>query len=869
MDDTNWVREDGPEETDNNLTDLGNVLADRDHDIVEFVGEFEEPEVVREFDDHVDSDGDAGPLPLHLLSIESTTDGVLAIAGGTDKTTGTEIEGLYGTLHIGSDGSYNYVLYTNTDEGPEGAYEAVQALADGEELTDSFDYVLSDGDLTDDGNLTITIFGDNDIPDQEFGLTVDDEGLSGIVGGPNDAPDANADGDNDESTTKFTVDFGDAGSGTIDFSAYHGLAVKDSSDNLVYTVDGQTMTWDWDAATQTLIAEADDDQDDVIKISPDGGNDYKVEILEPLKHNDPSPPDGTSDEDNIDFFFEFGISDGFGETATGQLGLSVDDDSPVVIDPDTAYLVNEVDAFDHDVPLDIDSDVVDNAGADGLGSLVFSGVSNGDDSGKTSGGQIIYLYLSPDGTTLIGSTTVNVDYTANDTEVTDNKVFTIALDPSAGTYDFDLHVQIDGGITTFNVGDLGYDFHGGNDPYAYFDDTTADNRDVLLTPREFGLPNGTANTNANEGGVSAGNSVGADESLLVDFVHNIEGDTDANVGGDDYGNALNRDHGYSGHYMVNGASASITQVVSGPTSIEISAMIDDDTGAGIPIGVVGDGTNLTPTNINQVRITYNGMTVIVFEGLYVNLSDFDVGGQTFSIDFLGDSVIVNGVETDTDIAVFAEDNYTTVEYKYVDGGTFKIGGFGAGQPDPGELLTLEYDLALTDGDGDGVIIDDAINISLSPENHVIEEGDDGNDMLTAVPGGGTLIGHGGDDDLIGDVGEDILIGGAGNDALAGNEGDDLLIGGAGNDTYVYNDPLDGHDVISGFEPGSDVIDLDGLFDTLGVDPADRGADLNFAQVDANTVEVTVDGVADFSITVESAVPIDQVSVLAAIDTSDV
>ena len=67
-------------------------------------------------------------------------------------TAGTFV-GSYGTLHLNSDGSYTYTLAANA-----------QALAQGETATDSFNYTVSDGSLTDTGTLTITIVGANDAP---------------------------------------------------------------------------------------------------------------------------------------------------------------------------------------------------------------------------------------------------------------------------------------------------------------------------------------------------------------------------------------------------------------------------------------------------------------------------------------------------------------------------------------------------------------------------------------------------------------------------------------------------------------------------------------------------------------------------------
>jgi Ca2+-binding RTX toxin-like protein len=90
-------------------------------------------------------------------------------------------------------------------------------------------------------------------------------------------------------------------------------------------------------------------------------------------------------------------------------------------------------------------------------------------------------------------------------------------------------------------------------------------------------------------------------------------------------------------------------------------------------------------------------------------------------------------------------------------------------------------------------------------------GDSGNDTIT---------GSAGADSIIGGSGNDLLRGGSGDDTISGGAGNDRIVGGPGNDTIQYSSALDGHDVIDGFDGnatgGQDVIDLDLLFDNLGV-----------------------------------------------------
>lgn len=70
-----------------------------------------------------------------------------------------------------------------------------------------------------------------------------------------------------------------------------------------------------------------------------------------------------------------------------------------------------------------------------------------------------------------------------------------------------------------------------------------------------------------------------------------------------------------------------------------------------------------------------------------------------------------------------------------------------------------------------------------------------------------LFGGKGDDKLFGAGGSDELNGGAGDDQLTGGSGEDLLRGGLGKDVFVYDARAFGSDTISGFQIGTDRINL--------------------------------------------------------------
>ena len=93
----------------------------------------------------------------------------------TTSVNGTVIHGLYGTLTIGADGSYSYVV--------DNSNAAVQALDDGQTLVDiAFTYTATNGTTTATTTLTITVLGTNDAPVAHADTNSAQEGSSNATG---------------------------------------------------------------------------------------------------------------------------------------------------------------------------------------------------------------------------------------------------------------------------------------------------------------------------------------------------------------------------------------------------------------------------------------------------------------------------------------------------------------------------------------------------------------------------------------------------------------------------------------------------------------------------------------------------------------
>ena len=84
-----------------------------------------------------DTDPDYGQASVVIVTGAAKTGGTASsVAGSTTSVTGTEITGIYGTLKIGSDGTYTYML--NNAAG-----SAADKLAAGEKGADIFDVTIT------------------------------------------------------------------------------------------------------------------------------------------------------------------------------------------------------------------------------------------------------------------------------------------------------------------------------------------------------------------------------------------------------------------------------------------------------------------------------------------------------------------------------------------------------------------------------------------------------------------------------------------------------------------------------------------------------------------------------------------------------
>ena len=121
-------------------------------------------------DDHVAIDEDTASYSSGSASV---LDNDFDFDGDPLTVTAGTFVGTYGTLTLNSNGTYSYTLNT----------AAVQGLDDGELVTDTFTYVVSDNDGSDTGDLVFHIAGRNDAPvaNDDSASTTEDSPVSGNV----------------------------------------------------------------------------------------------------------------------------------------------------------------------------------------------------------------------------------------------------------------------------------------------------------------------------------------------------------------------------------------------------------------------------------------------------------------------------------------------------------------------------------------------------------------------------------------------------------------------------------------------------------------------------------------------------------------
>ncbi|MGM4961962.1 T1SS-143 repeat domain-containing protein [Tardiphaga sp. 1201_B9_N1_1] len=254
---------------------------------------------------------------------ESVTWGSASVSGGV--TTWTAIGAVSGatvaTLAIGANGSYTFTTSRPLVHPTAGANE--------ENLSLTFNYTVTDGDNDPaTGSLTVNVNDDTPVSQgiMTAATTLDDEAQTVFT--PTNAGGASGDVSPDTNTTS-----GAAGSlFTAGADGFKSVAMASATFSVVYKdANGfaltETATWGspvvgangattWTATSSHYGSAA------VLVIGANGS--YTLTVNAPIAHATP----GTTEE-NKALTFNFTVTDGDGDTATGSLTVNVNDDTPV------------------------------------------------------------------------------------------------------------------------------------------------------------------------------------------------------------------------------------------------------------------------------------------------------------------------------------------------------------------------------------------------------------------------------------------------------------------------------------------------------------------------------------------------------------
>ena len=205
-----------------------------------------------------------------------------------------------------------------------------------------------------------------------------------------------------------------------------------------------------------------------------------------------------------------------------------------------------------------------------------------------------------------------------------------------------------------------------------------------------------------------------------------------------------------------------------------------DAGANLLYGFDGDDVLSGGAGNDTLRGDGGADTFIFAEG----------GGNDRVIDFTSgeDSISVSGIESFADLQALITQNGNDVRIQLSSTDSITLVG------------TQVADLSESDFD----LPDEVIPLTFIT-------GTSGDDVLIGGDGPQRISGLAGRDFLSGEAGDDILVGGGGNDRFDGGTGNDMIFSsGLGFDTFIFNEG-DGHDIIYGFDPIRDMIDLSSSF----------------------------------------------------------
>ena len=182
---------------------------------------------------HKDSDADTSNT-LAITQIKKSGGSNSSVSSGSSyNSSGTSVTGNYGTLTIGADGSYRYVAQSD-----------ISGLNDGDTVTDTFTYTLSDGTATTTANISLTVIGgaaSNNSPSAVNDTdSVNEDATVTKTGSQDDVLNDDSDSDGDTITVNQIQPSGGSASSVSAGSTYNssGTSVTGTYGTLTIGADG-------------------------------------------------------------------------------------------------------------------------------------------------------------------------------------------------------------------------------------------------------------------------------------------------------------------------------------------------------------------------------------------------------------------------------------------------------------------------------------------------------------------------------------------------------------------------------------------------------------------------------------------------------
>uniref|UniRef100_UPI000F77086C beta strand repeat-containing protein n=1 Tax=Kiloniella majae TaxID=1938558 RepID=UPI000F77086C len=582
--------------------------------------------------DDVDSVTEDGPLVADGNVITgaggsdaNATDGVADTAGADGITSiawsgvsGTTVTGLYGTLTVGTDGSYSYELDNNN--------ATVKALSDGETLDEVFNYTVTDGDGdTDTAKLTITVNGTNDEV-EITNLTPEAQGGDAAV-------------DEDDLADGSSPD-----AGALTQAGDFNISAPDGLDDLTI---GGTLVITNGAFTPVTITTPEGNSLEITAFDAVSG---KVSYTYTLVDNTTGHGPADNGENNLFDNLTVTLTDVDGDSASSTLSIKIVDDVPTAVDDavttttdasvlpqNIAFVVDEsgsVGQSNYQTQIDgvrtFMTDLVDNGSPEKLAFSLVTFGSNSEDYGT-----FVFKDNGAGGIDLDDFVRVNNDGTLSSTTL-DNTLITVRGNYSSGSTNYDAGMQ---------------SLFGSNSEYltnSVTDLPLSQNRLYFVSD---GAPNATSTSNDDEidqsvataiinnavqvTGIGIGTSSGVEDGLEDYFLNQGGGDSsNPSIPGSQYDYVSVPNFADLADQLLNAAETT-QQIASG------SLVANDDLGA--------DGASVTAISIGGVAATFNGST-----------NSWELDGATFDFAYnpaTDEFVLIFDEGDEADLAV----NYTITD----------------------------------------------------------------------------------------------------------------------------------------------------------------------------------------------------------------